>query len=327
LCEREDARVVWSCTASEAAQQWAVAEHEPERHAELTSVISDLWNGEVAANRECNACGFGFADPFVAGDHRFYSLAFGESGYPKDKWEFQQTLETLSQFDIKAWEVLEIGAGGGFFLDKLAGAGIPPRQCFGTEYNDASVAKMRGKGFDIRTLEVGQIASIGKGFDAVFMFQVLEHRDRLGLVFDSIHSVMKERGHLFIAVPNSARIRFNEANGSLLDTPPNHISRWTPENFRLAAEKFGFRLVSTAIQPFDAAHFMKQDLLFSFMRRAQMPGTIANYLYPRRKHPVARAAAAAAIGANALSRVPIWLRKRAEIAQLGANIWAHLERL
>ena len=39
-----------------------------------------------------------------------------------------------------------------------------------------------------------------------------------------------------------------------------------------------------------------------------------------------RAAVAAAIAANALTRVPTWLGKRRELQALGENVWVQLEK-
>ena len=185
---------------------------------------------------------------------------------------------------------------------------------------------MRRRGYDIQPYDIGELDKFGTPFDAVFMFQVLEHRDRIEAVFRAIHAALRNRGKLFIAVPNAARIYFNQANGSLLDMPPNHISRWSPEHFARAANHYGFRLIESEIQPFEFAKYIKQDLVFSFMRKAQKPGTVANYLYPRRKQRVGRAAVAAAVGANALTRLPLWIGKRREIQALGENVWVQLEK-
>jgi 2-polyprenyl-3-methyl-5-hydroxy-6-metoxy-1,4-benzoquinol methylase len=327
LCGSANARVIWTCTADEAAQQWAIAEQEPARHAELSAEIASLWHGDSAASRECVECGFGFADPFVAGSPRFYTLAFGPSGYPRDKWEFRRTRQALAEHDCRTWDVLEIGAGGGFFLDSLDDLGIPPEHRYGSEYNATSIAAMRKKGYRIEPLEIEQLASLGKTFDAIFMFQVLEHRDRIDVVFETIRSLLKEGGLLFVAVPNSERTRFNEKNGSLLDLPPNHIGQWTVGNFEQAAKRFGYKLLAVETEPFDAVRFVKQDMIFSFMRKAQQRGTVANYLYPRRKKAVGRAAVAAAVGVNALRRAPFWIRKRKEVSNIGENIWAQMQRI
>lgn len=326
LCESTDVRVNWTCTAAEAAQQWAIAEQEPARHTELAAIISDLWGQGDVASCQCNACDFGFADPFVAGDHRFYTAAFGAAGYPEDKWEFRRTIRALQAYDCSKWQVLEIGAGEGFFLEKLGPLGIAPDRCHGTEYNDVTIERMRRGGYDVQPYDIGELGKFGTTFDAVFMFQVLEHRDRIEAVFRAIHAVLGERGKLFIAVPNAARIYFNEANGSLLDMPPNHISRWSPDNFAAAADRYGFRMIDSEVEPFDPAKFVKQDLIFSFMRKAQKAGTLANYLYPKRKQPLGRAAVAAAVGANGLTRLPMWLGKRRELQALGESIWVQLEK-
>jgi 2-polyprenyl-3-methyl-5-hydroxy-6-metoxy-1,4-benzoquinol methylase len=325
VCSSKQSRVVYRYSADQAAQFWIMAEQEPERHKQLSAEISSIWQPDEVAVHQCDDCDFRFADPFVAGSSRFYELAFGKSGYRREKWDFRQTIAILSRLDCRGWDILEIGAGGGFFLDQLSKLGISKERCFATEYNAATISEMRDKGYQAVELEIEELKSLGKKFDAIFMFQVLEHSDRIDSKFETLHDLLKEGGNLFITVPNSQRVRFNEMVGSLPDMPPNHISQWSPGNIEKICERFGFRLVQLEIEPFSLFGFVKRDSVRSYMFRAQQPGTIANFLYPRRKNPIGRALVGATVCLYALKRIPVWIRSRSQFAGLGSSIWARME--
>ena len=85
--------------------------------------------------------------------------------------------------------------------------------------------------------------------------------------------ILRDDGLLFIAVPNPKCITFNEQNGSLLDTPPNHIGRWSPAAFQILGARHRLRFDRHEIEPFSLGAFMKQDVVFSYLRRSQQAGT------------------------------------------------------
>lgn len=324
LCASTATHVVHRFSPAEAAQHFVIAEHEPQRHGALADEIARLWNGGDGENRLCDACGFGFAEPFVAGSPRFYELAFGASGYLRDKWEFRRTIEALVDFDFAGGSVLEIGAGYGYFLDRFDADKVPPARRHALEYNAAACRILSDKGYETETADLADLRARGRRYRAVFMFQVLEHRDKIDETFGAIRGLLDDDGRAYFAVPNVDRVRFNEANDSLHDMPPNHIGRWTEESFRRVAARHGFAVTAVAKEPFDARDFVRMDLIYSFMRRAQQPGTLANRLYPRRKQPLARLAVAMAIAAGAVSRLPLWLRTWRKTPALGTSLWVEL---
>lgn len=61
----------------------------------LKSYISELWGGSDCRILCCERCLSRFAEPHVAGDSRFYELAFPISAYPKSRWEFDLAKKLL----------------------------------------------------------------------------------------------------------------------------------------------------------------------------------------------------------------------------------------
>jgi SAM-dependent methyltransferase len=323
VCGSPNIAVFGQVQSDEAAQHFVLRESEGERHEALRLCIERLWEGDRATWRACGTCGFRFIDPFVAGDEEFYQLAFGGSGYPADKWEFSQTLEVLKN-QPPGGNALEIGAGAGHFLKLVSPGHYPATQVTALEYNASTRGILQDAGYRVLDRDFRDLARDGEKFDAVFMFQVLEHLDQPQETFAALFQLLREGGELFLAVPNPRSIEFNEQNNSLSDMPPNHIARWSAESIRRMADGHGFTVVDLRAEPFSLSRFIRQDLVYSYGKRAQCCGTLANRLFESRKTPLGRVVNAAAVLAHAPFRLGVWARARHMSS--GGSLWAHLKK-
>lgn len=327
-CPACEARVpeqpVHRFTAREAAQHFVLAEEFPGVHRQLEAHIGKLWGADHCSVLACTACGLRFAWPFVAGDGKFYNLAYPYSDYPEERWEFDQTVQALPAVLNAEGPVLEIGSGFGYFLRKIAPAQVAAGRVVAVEYNDVARQRLQTQGFnaigeDIRSPAFDHLA--GK-LAAVFMFQVLEHLDDLGGVLQRLNELLRPGACVFIAVPNPERIEFNERSGALFDMPPNHISRWTESAFRALATRAGWTLTDYRTEPLRWLDLVKQDFVYSHMRRSQISGSLANRARgrPRTKSRLVLEAAVALLAVPA--RVPTWIQAARATAPLGDSVWA-----
>jgi 2-polyprenyl-3-methyl-5-hydroxy-6-metoxy-1,4-benzoquinol methylase len=193
---------------------------------------------------QCSQRGFCFSYPYVAGDERFYSLAYVRSGYPKWKWEFQITYDLLRRNLRSNGKLIEIGAGNGAFISKIAKEVLAKENIFCTEFSEYGRHQIENWGIkcvpkDIRELS-GQ--EYEKCADVICLFQVLEHMDGLHVLFEKLNWLLKPGGSIFIAVPNQNMIEFNELNGALLDMPPNHVGRWKRRCFEIIGSRHNLTL-------------------------------------------------------------------------------------
>jgi SAM-dependent methyltransferase len=318
-----------SFTAREAAQHFVLAQEYPQQHEELVKAIRRLWQAEQCDMLECAQCGLGFAHPFVGGDAEFYNLAYPYSDYPKDKWEFRRTLVELRKQSTEARQVLEIGAGFGYFLEQISPSLFRPEDVTAIEYNDTARARLVSAGYNALGVDVrsSALASVVGRMDCVFMFQVLEHLSGLDELMARLNQLMRPAASLFIAVPNQKHVNFNEVHGSLCDMPPNHISRWTPKSIKAFANRHGFELQSCELEPSNWRDFVRQDLVFSHMRRAQTPGTLSNRVRGAERGPW-RKRAEGLVALSALpARLPVWLSAAQDPAVRPNSLWARLRRL
>ena len=308
----------------QSAQHFARREVAPERHEALRDHIEELWGGDACDVLRCNTCGFGFARPYVAGDARFYDLAYERTGYPQARWEFGRTVEALAGV-APGYSLLEVGAGDGAFLRRVVGSLMPPDRALATEFSEYGRRAIESLGVravaaDVRSLDGAAPAPFG----AVCLFQVLEHLDGLDELMAHLGALSTPDAHLFISVPNDARIEFSERHGGLLDMPPNHVGRWTRSAFQFLAKRHGWRLVGHEVEPEGALAKMRELVVYRYMRRRQRGGSLAARA-ERVRPPLVRAAQGAALAAYAVGALPA-AAAMVRADGLGGTQWAHLRR-
>lgn len=326
-CHEITGEVLWSATSSEAAQAFVRAEADPGRHTDLARHIERLWGRATCQVLRCTHCGLGFAHPFVGGDATFYNLAYpGTPGYPDAKWEFHLTLDDLKRESaqrLSQARCLEVGAGSGNFLRRLARIGCPPEQVLALEYNEESLRLLAERGFTGKALDLRELRA--GPFDFIFMFQVVEHMADLDEVFDSVKSLLAPAGALYVAMPNPLRIDFNEQNGTLRDMPPNHVSRWTRRGLEALVSRHGLAIRRFATEPGNWLAFAKQDLKDYTRRQSMVPGTLASNVYEAHQSPRRKAMLAMTACFYLLRRLPVWLHTGRGYRQLGDSVWAVIE--
>jgi 2-polyprenyl-3-methyl-5-hydroxy-6-metoxy-1,4-benzoquinol methylase len=235
-------------SVADAAAHLVSPRRDPQRQQRQQAELRSLFGSDRVQVRRCGACGFWFAHPFVAGTPAVYNLITdGDEHYPANRFEFEQTIASLPR---GALDVLEIGAGDGAFLRQLAAAGIRGRVC-ATEYDDGSLGKLRAiPGTEAFKLSPQELVMTGPGrFDAVCMFQVLEHLDRLDEVFAAVRELTAPGGRVFIAVPNDASVTVQEDLTGFWEMPPNHIGRWTRGAMDSVAARHGLAVQAHRYEP------------------------------------------------------------------------------
>ena len=105
------------------------------------------------------------------------------------------TVSHVSALDRRT--VLEIGAGTGYLLSRLAmlGArctGIEPGDHLQSRYESAGVTMIRD------FFPTGQLTEL---FDVVLLHNLLEHIENVGLFLDEVRSVLAPQGQMLVAVP------------------------------------------------------------------------------------------------------------------------------
>ena len=271
-------RLLYSVSSTEAAKHFLLTHGINDSGLkEVVNKVSDLWHNDSASVINCAACGFVFADPFIAGDYEFYNLLpHAQSESPENwKWEFNKTFKKISSLAKQndKLSLLEIGASTGDFVKRIARV-IDKKNIFCLEHSEIGIKSIQKAGIAAQSFHFHDLRhkqEFSHKFDIICLFQVLEHLDKIDETFKTFNEIIKPGGHLFIGVPNGKKIRFNELNDALLDMPPNHIGRYNDKVFKFLGEKHGWKIEETAIEPYSPLDVMKTVMYFQSLKRAQFP--------------------------------------------------------
>jgi SAM-dependent methyltransferase len=281
LCGHRGGRVLWESDSDTAARNFRSPSADPRRFEQLRAHIETLWDGPSVRVVRCDTCSFCFADPYVAGDGRFYELIFSAATYPQNKWEYECTVDRLRELASTCGSdrrcLLEIGAGDGAFIRRVVPELFSAADVVCTEYSPYGIELLQQMG--VTALQVDfrrdQTPELNRRFDVVCLFQVLEHLDRLPEVFARLAELTVPGGRVFIAVPNDGQISFNERHDLLLDMPPNHVGRWSRQSFETAADRYGWTLADHRIQPLRRRKALVKYATYRVMRTGQNPATLS----------------------------------------------------
>lgn len=199
-----------------------------------------LYEGETSGLQ------FFYPDCVTGSDRLYEKLQKFEWFYMPDRWEHKVALTHLRD----SLKVLEVGSAKGDFVRAALNAGVNIR---GIEINNAAIEvakkeKLPVDCIDLKTL----VASEQEGFDAICIFQVLEHLPEPGKFLELLLQLLKPGGMLLIAVPNADS--FLQYQYNLLDIPPHHMTRWRVETFKMLEKYFPIKLDTVQTEPLASYH-------------------------------------------------------------------------
>ena len=219
-------------------------------------IATKLWKRPKAEVVECTVCKFCYGNPFVSGDYLFYNLMeHGQPGGLNESWdwEFEEAKLAIKKITKKNANasLLEVGASTGNFIRKIVGDLIDKENILCLEYSEVGVAEIKKLGIEALSKDVRDLSAeptLKGKFNIICLFQVFEHLDNYDKLFATFDYLSPKDAHLFIAVPNGERIKFNELNGGLLDLPPNHLGRFNKESFETISKKYNWTIEDLKIQ-------------------------------------------------------------------------------
>lgn len=226
-----------------------------------------VWRDAEKSYFVCPVCGVRYLERFRSDEERY-----GES-YFMDEYEAQYGRTYLEDFDhiyrmgvrrartmlgvgsIGAGALLDIGCAYGPFLAAAASFGLVPH---GVDVASSAVDYVRDElGYravcgDIITLDVE--AALGRdAFDAVTLWYVIEHFDRLDLVLAKLRGLVSPGGVLAISTPHGGGVSARRSPDRFYrDSPRDHFTIWDRSSARALLGEHGFavrRVVVTGHHP------------------------------------------------------------------------------
>ena len=227
LCGHVSNDILYSVSAQSAAEHMFRYEGTQDEINHLSEIIIRLWGSDNANMLQCENCRLVFADPFLAGSIEFYSAVYRKASYyPVWKWDHEMTFRDLYGYldqnqgkqsgkDKRNPRILEVGAGNGTFVKKIAEGLFRKEDILCTEYSDYGNDQIRKLGIRSISGPIQALATNGNEglFDYICMFQVLEHMDHLKDQFEILNQLSRKGTILYITVPSEKYRTFYDRLG------------------------------------------------------------------------------------------------------------------
>lgn len=193
---------------------------------------------------KCNDTGYRFYHPsLLSADSFFYDLLHQRDGYSGLRGEHN----LATAFIPPGSSVLEIGSGGGTFLESISS--ITPN-CVGLETNTSAAMVARGRGVHTEVLDICEYASKSEPctYDVVCSFQVLEHVYNVQDFINCSLQMLRPGGTLIIGVPNNNPYLYRHDKFHALNLPPHHMGLWSTQSLRSLVDYFPLETISIAAE-------------------------------------------------------------------------------
>lgn len=246
----------------------------------------------LPANRvwRCRRCGLVFVDPLPApGDAGagYYQHTDVEQ-YERYYGPFRTRTARTALRQIETWrapgKLLDVGCAAGWFLAVAVGRGW---QGTGLEPSWAMARRCRARGLDVVCASVAEIGALGDTYDAITLWNVLEHVPGALVALQCIRGKLNPGGVLAVSVPNLdglfSRLAFGlyRLSGGRLrapleilyqaDNPFMHVYHFTPATLRAFIHRAGFDVVHWSLQDVIAVeHLAERIELLSGGRQRQL---------------------------------------------------------
>lgn len=203
----------------------------------------DCWSRYVL--RQCSSCDLQLWDPPEAGDAAWYDASDHYVAMAIVDWLGWYHRWGLEHLPRSVTSLIDIGCADGRFVHAAVARGI---DAIGVDHSARLVdlGNQRYGGDRLSRLSLDDLMTRGRRFDAVTLFEVIEHVPDPLVVLDASAQLLNSRGFIVVSTPN--RMGQPRAPESL-DRPPHHLTRWTPRTLEILLDRAGLDLVELGLSP------------------------------------------------------------------------------
>jgi 2-polyprenyl-3-methyl-5-hydroxy-6-metoxy-1,4-benzoquinol methylase len=207
----------------------------------------------------CDPCDLVFSDPMKSGQTDWYDKSYFIRHLAVDDrlmWYFSWALRRLPANA----KVLDVACGTGSFVFYARNRGVDAHGIdFSTEAIEAGKQRFALTTLFPLSLDEYRRRHPDQRFDAVTLFEVLEHIESPIAFLKEVQQVLRPGGYILFSVPNRDRWPIRDFG----DYPPNHLTRWTPRAMHRLMEMAGLDVVELQLTPVS----MSMNLFFGYFMR------------------------------------------------------------
>lgn len=232
----------------------------------------------------------------MGGDEEFYSIILEQRGYPAWRWDYDMAIDHALDL-ARGGKLLDIGAGKGAFLRRLD----DKWESYAVEGSELTRCELEDLGIKVFRDLSAAVEAHAATFQAVTLFQVLEHISDFRLLLKQCRELLAIGGRLVVTVPDGDAMIRQERLTGCPDMPPNHISKWTPASLSRAFSDAGFEPQQPIFEP-NSWQNVRGALYLRVLADAAHPGSLTSQVY-RINNKTIRSFVLAGFGLPALIRM------------------------
>jgi 2-polyprenyl-3-methyl-5-hydroxy-6-metoxy-1,4-benzoquinol methylase len=183
----------------------------------------------------CIQCLAEFCIPFSAPARDFYTNASDVESTRRhtilSKWHHSHpTYNSLFFGNGHGKTILDIGCGNGDFAEFACSKGFA---VVGIDVDESSLQNAQSRGLtsaSFRQVSLTALIAQGHTFDAITMFEVMEHLDNPAETLEHIKKLLKPKGLFIGSLPNENRFLAKTFNLDFAK-PPYHLNFWTAKSW------------------------------------------------------------------------------------------------
>jgi SAM-dependent methyltransferase len=204
-----------------------------------------MLNGVKYSYFKCTQCMFLLCVPIPSEEDllTFYKNNYAYEWFYKNSFfkriQARHRLFKIKNYIEKSERILDFGCGHGFFVEALAKKGL------NSNGFDIGVEKIVNEnGYQI-VYKNDFSEFIGKNFDLITAWHVIEHMRDINWVIDNLKSRLAYKGKLIIALPNTGSLGFKlfKQKWGWIQQPYVHINHFNMDNLKLLLKTHGFEIL------------------------------------------------------------------------------------
>jgi len=184
------------------------------------------------------------------------------------RWTARRYARLLQRFDPAPGKLLDVGCSTGLFLQEAQSLGWA---VWGLEPSQAAsaLARQRLPAADILSCAIEEAEFPPESFDAITLWDVLEHLDSPRQALLRLNGWLRPGGLLLVNLPDAASLPARLLGSHWVLLLREHLWYFTPQTYRLLLEKTGFEWVN------GHPHWVRFSLSNILLRLAQYPGWLS----------------------------------------------------
>lgn len=208
-----------------------------------------------------------------------FSSAFRDLYLPSAAYRmatiYTERVEQILMPRVPSGRLLDVGCSSGHFLKVALDHGY---DIHGVEPNP-EMAKFATESLKLPKIQCGTLHAAhypDASFDAVTLWDVLEHVEDPGGILEEVRRVLRPGGWVFAYTENFESFNvFVTGKYSEMVAPDVHLRHYTPEAFRRQFERAGFEVDTVCTKGLDVAHIQKTFRIYPDHFRSAPPAFTA----------------------------------------------------